>query len=57
MDLKQKYTEVNKYFLEEKFLENLEQMDRGTATRIAEFIDDNIWFNQPDYFTYYWKKI
>lgn len=44
MGSKQKYTEVNRYYLDDDFLESLGSIDRDTATKIADYIDDTIWY-------------
>ena len=46
MDLEQKYIEVNKYYLDDDFLESLDSMDKSISSRIADYIDENIWYTK-----------
>ena len=48
MALKRKYTEVNKYYLDDNFLDSLDSLERHIAVQIVDFIDDNIWNAKVD---------
>jgi hypothetical protein len=42
MGLKPKYTKVDKYLLQEAFVESLQELDIRTALKIARYIDRNV---------------